>query len=163
MEFGVLGRRVGRTLPDAGEDGHEVRIGARAADNERLGSGFSSRRGRWQQRHLRGCRSLGELVVNATAGTASLAVVRGIEHDGLRGKILVDVANPLDFSHGFPPSLSVSNTDSLGEQLQRELPDAKVVKTLNTVNCELMVDPGLVPGRRLRSSWREMMSRPRRR
>ena len=64
----------------------------------------------------------------------------------LAGKILIDVANPLDFSHGMPPSLSVANTDSLGEQIQRAFPDAKVVKALNTINCAVMVDPARIPG-----------------
>ena len=55
--------------------------------------------------------------------------------------ILVDVANPLDFSKGMPPSLSICNTDSLGEVIQRQFTDVKVVKALNTVNCQLMVNP----------------------
>ena len=58
----------------------------------------------------------------------------------------MDVANPLDFSKGMPPSLWVCNTDSLGEQIQRAFPDSLVVKTLNTMNCEIMVDPARVPG-----------------
>src|SRR5262249_59073067 len=62
------------------------------------------------------------------------------------GKILIDVTNPLDFSRGAPPILSICNTDSLGEQIQRTFPEAKVIKTLNTVNCEVMVNPALVPG-----------------
>ena len=64
----------------------------------------------------------------------------------LAGKILIDVANPLDFSGGMPPTLTPCNTDSLGESLQREFPNAKVVKTLNTCNCKVMVDPARVPG-----------------
>jgi predicted dinucleotide-binding enzyme len=64
----------------------------------------------------------------------------------LQGKILVDVANPLDFSAGFPPHLTVSNTDSLAEQIQRALPDTFVVKSLNTVNAAVMIEPGRVPG-----------------
>jgi hypothetical protein len=66
--------------------------------------------------------------------------------ENLAGKVLVDVANPLDYSQGMPPSLFVSNTDSLGEQIQRAFAEAKVVKALNTMNCEVMVDPGKVPG-----------------
>ena len=62
----------------------------------------------------------------------------------LNGKVLLDIANPLDASKGMPPSLSVSNTDSLGEQIQRTFPNLKVVKTLNTVTAFLMVNPGLV-------------------
>jgi predicted dinucleotide-binding enzyme len=82
-----------------------------------------------------------ELVVNASNGDAALDVLRQAGADNLAGKVLLDVANPLDFSAGFPPSLSVCNTDSLGEQLQREFPDARVVKSLNTMNADLMVDP----------------------
>jgi 8-hydroxy-5-deazaflavin:NADPH oxidoreductase len=60
--------------------------------------------------------------------------------------VLVDVANPLDLSKGMPPTLTVCNTDSLGEQIQRAFPDARVVKALNTMGNQLMVDPGMVPG-----------------
>ena len=67
------------------------------------------------------------------------------EHN-LDGKVLIDIANPLDFSQGRPPSLFVCNTDSLGEQIQRRFPQARVVKTLNTMNCEVMADPSRVPG-----------------
>jgi predicted dinucleotide-binding enzyme len=66
--------------------------------------------------------------------------------ENLAGKILIDISNALDFSKGFPPTLSVCNDDSVGEQIQREFPDAKVVKTLNTVNCVLMVNPSLLHG-----------------
>ncbi len=82
-----------------------------------------------------------ELVVLATSGAASLEVLgqAGAEH--LAGKPLLDISNPLDFSNGFPPTLSVSNTDSLGEQVQRAFPDARVVKALNTLTADLMVHP----------------------
>lgn len=82
-----------------------------------------------------------EAVVNATAGVASLAALRSAGAENLDGKILIDVSNPLDFSAGMPPTLTVSNTDSLGEQIQRAFPDAKVVKTLNTVTAPVMVAP----------------------
>jgi predicted dinucleotide-binding enzyme len=87
-----------------------------------------------------------ELVVNATNGAGSLDMLEAAGAEGLAGKVLVDVANPLDFSEGMPPSLFVCNTDSLGEQIQRAFPDTKVVKALNTMNCEVMVDPSKVPG-----------------
>jgi len=64
----------------------------------------------------------------------------------MKGKVLMDISNPLDFSKGFPPTLSVCNTDSTGEQLQNTFPDVKVVKTLNTMTCNVMVNPSLVPG-----------------
>jgi len=82
-----------------------------------------------------------ELVVNASSGSATLEVLQQAGADNLAGKVLVDVANPLDFSAGFPPTLSVKDTDSLGEQVQRAFPQARVVKALNTLNASLMVDP----------------------
>jgi 8-hydroxy-5-deazaflavin:NADPH oxidoreductase len=88
----------------------------------------------------------GELIVNATNGAGSIAMLEAAGEENLAGKVLVDVANPLDYSQGMPPSLFVSNTDSLGEQIQRAFPEAKVVKALNTMNCEVMVDPAKVPG-----------------
>jgi predicted dinucleotide-binding enzyme len=84
----------------------------------------------------------GELVVNATNGAASLAALALAGSDNLAGKVLVDVSNPLDFSHGMPPTLLVKDTDSLGEQIQRALPDTHVVKTLNTMTADLMANPG---------------------
>jgi 8-hydroxy-5-deazaflavin:NADPH oxidoreductase len=65
----------------------------------------------------------------------------------LAGKLLIDVANPLDFSRGMPPTLTVCNDDSLGERIQRAFPDVQVVKALNTVTAAVMVEPRLVPGR----------------
>jgi predicted dinucleotide-binding enzyme len=82
-----------------------------------------------------------ELVVNATGGSSTLEVLTLAGADNLAGKVLVDLSNPLDFGEGFPPSLFVKDTDSLGEQVQRSFPAARVVKTLNTLNASLMVRP----------------------
>ncbi len=82
-----------------------------------------------------------ELVVLATSGAASLAVLGLAGADTLAGKVLLDISNPLDFSAGFPPTLFVKDSDSLGETIQRAFPDAKVVKSLNTLTAALMVDP----------------------
>jgi predicted dinucleotide-binding enzyme len=87
-----------------------------------------------------------ELIVNATNGAGSVAMLESAGEQNLAGKVLVDVTNPLDASHGMPPTLIVCNTDSLGEQIQRRFPEARVVKTLNTMNCQVMVDPAKVPG-----------------
>jgi 8-hydroxy-5-deazaflavin:NADPH oxidoreductase len=86
-----------------------------------------------------------DLAVNATAGSASVGVLRGAA-DGLSGKVLVDVANPLDFSSGFPPCLTVVNTESLAEQIQAALPETRVVKALNTMTAAVMVEPGRLAG-----------------
>ncbi|MBL8957749.1 MAG: NAD(P)-binding domain-containing protein [Myxococcaceae bacterium] len=88
----------------------------------------------------------GELIVNALSGHGALAGLTLAGQAALAGKVMLDISNPLDFSKGMPPSLTVSNTDSLGEQVQRAFPEAKVVKTLNTVNAYLMVDPGQLAG-----------------
>jgi hypothetical protein len=87
-----------------------------------------------------------ELIVNATNGAGSIEALEAAGESNLAGKVLIDISNPLDFSQGLPPSLFVSNTDSLGEQIQRRFPQARVVKALNTMNCEVMVDPDKVPG-----------------
>ena len=84
------------------------------------------------------------MVINATNGMGSLDALRQASETNLNSKILMDISNPLDFSHGMPPTLFISNTDSLGEQVQRTFPQLKVVKTLNTMTSSLMVNPSLV-------------------
>jgi predicted dinucleotide-binding enzyme len=88
----------------------------------------------------------GELIVNATSGQSSLAALEGAGSANLAGKVILDIANPLDFSQGRPPTLSVANTDSLAEQLQAAFPDAHVVKGLNTMSASVMVDPKRLAG-----------------
>ncbi|MET3921166.1 NAD(P)-binding domain-containing protein [Arthrobacter sp. UYEF20] len=87
-----------------------------------------------------------EIIVNATNGGGSLEALTAAGAANLAGKVVVDIANPLDFSQGFPPFLAPVNTDSLGEQLQRAFPEARVVKTLNTMTASVMVDPVGVAG-----------------
>lgn len=146
MKIGVLGTgSAGQTV--AGKFvamGHDVMMGARAADNEKV-VGFASRTG-GRAGTFAEAAAHGELVVNCTRGDTSLATLSQLAAE-LKGKILLDVANPLDFSEGYPPHLTVSNTDSLAEQIQRALPETFVVKSLNTVNAAVMIDPARVPGR----------------
>jgi predicted dinucleotide-binding enzyme len=82
-----------------------------------------------------------DLIVNATSGNVAIAALNAAGADNLAGKVIIDISNPLDFSQGFPPSLFVKDTDSLGEQIQAAFPSAKIVKTLNTLTAALMVDP----------------------
>src|SRR5581483_1283831 len=159
MRIAVLGTgMVGRALAARlAELGHDVVIGTRdveetlaRTDHDAMGNPPYAE---WQRGH-RDVRLVpfaeagahGELIVNATAGGASLAALEAVGADELAGKVVVDVANPLDFSRGIPPLLSVANDDSLGEQIQRAFPEARVVKTLNTMNAYVMVDPARVPG-----------------
>ena len=134
MRIGVLGTgMVGNAIAAKLADlGHEVRIGSREA-----GEGKGT---------FADAAAFGELAFNCTSGVHSLAALEAAGAENLAGKVLVDVANALDSSAGRPPTLAVANTDSLGEQIQRAFPAAKVVKALNTMNCEVMVDPAKVPG-----------------
>jgi predicted dinucleotide-binding enzyme len=148
MRVGVLGTgMVGRTIATKlVELEHDVMMGSRRADNEQAtewasGAGPHASRGTFAD-----AAAFGEVAFNCTNGMASLEALRMADERNTAGKILVDVSNPLDVSQGMPPTLAVCNTDSLGEQIQRFFPEAKVVKTLNTVNCEVMVDPARVPG-----------------
>lgn len=148
MNIGVLGTgMVGHTIATKlVEVGHGVRMGAREAENERAAQWAAETGERAGHGTFADAAEFGELVFNCTAGVASLDALAQAGEDRLRGKVLVDVANPLDFSGGMPPTLSVCNTHSLGEQIQRRFPETRVVKALNTVNHEIMVDPALVPG-----------------
>lgn len=157
MKIGVFGTSiVGQAISGKLEElGHDVMVGTRDVaktqahvDPHPFGfPAFSV----WQKEHTNvklgtfaDAAKHGEVVFNATNGDASLKALKLAGESNLNGKILVDIANPLDFSKGNPPSLSVSNTDSLGEQIQRAYPDVKVVKALNTVTAFLMVNPALV-------------------
>jgi hypothetical protein len=153
MDIAVLGTGiVGRTLAARlAELGHTVTIGTRdpRATLARAGEGEF---GDWAARNravgvaaFDDAAAAAELVVNASNGAASLEVLELAGAHQLAGKVLVDVANPLDFSHGMPPTLFVKDTDSLGEQIQRAYPKARVVKTLNTVNAMLMAHPEQLP------------------
>lgn len=130
---------VGRTLaPAFAALGHDVVVGTRHP-------GTTAARDDWTlELPLRAYPDVAagaDLVVNATNGRASLAVLAAVGAAALDGRVLLDVANPLDASAGFPPTLAVKDTDSLAEQIQRAFPGARVVKSLNTVNCNVMVDP----------------------
>ena len=154
MKIAVLGTgMVGRALAGRLSGlGHDVTIGTRdpqatLARTEPDGMGnppYST----WAKAHpevalatFREAAAAAELVVNATNGSGALPALEQAGADHLAGKVIVDISNPLDFSQGFPPTLFVKDTDSLGEQIQRAFPQARVVKTLNTLNADLMVDP----------------------
>lgn len=148
MRVGIIGTgMVGQTLGSKLVSlGHQVALGSRSKDNENglawaAQAGPGGRTGTFAE-----AAAFGEVVLNATGGTVSLAALRAAGAKNLQGKLLIDLANPLVFGPDGQVTLDPVNTDSIGEQIQREFPAARVVKTLNTINCELMVAPQKLPG-----------------
>jgi predicted dinucleotide-binding enzyme len=144
VKIGILGTgSVGQTL--AGKLvalGHDVRMGARDAGNEKAKKWAESAGPRASAGTFSDAASFGEVVVHAARGQAAIETLRSAGAGNLRGKVLWDLANPLDFSKGMPPTLFTGAAqDSLAERIQQELPEAKVVKALNMVNASVMVDP----------------------
>jgi predicted dinucleotide-binding enzyme len=154
MKIAVLGTgMVGQALAGRlSELGHEVTVGTRDVDAT-LAKTTPDSMGNppyaaWAQAHpqvrlapFADAAAGAQLLVNATSGNVSIAALTAAGPDNLAGKILLDIANPLDFSNGFPPSLFVKDTDSLGEQIQAAFPQLKVIKALNTLTAALMVNP----------------------
>lgn len=157
MKTAVLGTgNVGRTIAARlAELGHDVALGTRDPHTTLSRTGTDTGAAPfadWAAAHpgiglerFAGAAAGAELIVNATQGGASLQVLASAGAGNLAGKIILDLANALDFSHGMPPGLLVSNTDSLGEQIQRAYPGARVVKTLNTLTAGLMAHPERLP------------------
>jgi predicted dinucleotide-binding enzyme len=123
----MVGNTVGSKLIQLG---HEVEMGSRTANNAKAAEWVKANGAKASQGTFADAAAFGEMVFNCTAEAVSLEALKAASAKNLKGKVLIDIANPLDFSKGMPPTLTVCNTDSLGEQIQRAFPDAKVVKTL---------------------------------
>jgi 8-hydroxy-5-deazaflavin:NADPH oxidoreductase len=147
MKIGVLGTGVvGQTIATKlVELGHEVTLGSRTADNEAAATWAADAGDGAGHGTFADAAAGADVVFNCTGGAVSLAACEAAGAENLAGRTVVDVSNPLDFSQGFPPTLTVCNTDSVGEQIQRRFPEARVVKALNTVNAALMTNPGALP------------------
>jgi 8-hydroxy-5-deazaflavin:NADPH oxidoreductase len=138
---GIVGDTIGSKLIDCG---HQVMMGSRTASNEKAQAFKAKHLGKADAGTFADAAAFGEIIFNCTAGHASLEVLNTAGEKNLDGKILVDIANPLDFSNGMPPTLSIVNTSSLGEEIQKKYSSLKVVKALNTMWCGLMVNPGMI-------------------
>ena len=150
MELAVLGTgSAGRAIAARlAELGHQVSIGTRDPDATQARRDYAEWAGdspRVRLATYAAAAAAAEVVIHVTNGASALDVLALAEADNLDGKVLIDVSNPLDFSQGMPPTLFVKDTDSLAEQIQRAFPGARVVKTLNTMNNEVMVHPDLLP------------------
>jgi len=148
MRFGVLGTgTVGSAVATRLVSlGHEVRMGAREAANPKARDWAAAQGARASAGTFADAAAFGEIVFNCTMGTASLDALHAAGAQNLGGKVLVDVANPLDFSGGTPKLSTAAAGDSLAERIQKAFPDARVVKALNTVTAAVMGHPEKVPG-----------------
>jgi len=142
MKIGVLGTgMVGQTIASKlVQLGHDVMMGSRDEANPKAVAWAKDMNHNALFGTFSNAASFGEIIINCTLGAASMDALHQAGAENMRNKILIDTANPLDYT-GHVWTLTVSNTDSLGEQIQRAFPETRVVKTLNTMNCNVMVDP----------------------
>ncbi len=153
---GVVGQTIAAKLNILG---HHVMIGTRdttatlAVTKPNAMTGMTFRD--WHMSHTKvelgtfaQAAEFGDIIINALNGGGTISAFKSCNAADLDGKIIIDISNPLDFSKGFPPFLmdGLNNTNSLGEELQKTLPNAKVVKTLNTMTAMLMTNPAMLQG-----------------
>ncbi len=138
---GMVGQAIATKLIQLG---HEVKMGSRSGHNEKANEWISKNGPAASQGTFAEAAAAGEIIFNCTKGEVTLEVMRQAGNENLKGKILIDISNPLDFSKGMPPTLLIVNDNSLGEEIQKLLPETHVVKTLNTLTANLMVNPQLV-------------------
>ena len=141
---GMVGDTIGSRLIELG---HNVMMGSRTANNEKALAFVSKHKTHASAGTYTEAAKFGEVIFNCTKGDGSIEALKQAG-EAVNGKIIIDVSNPLDFSKGAPPSLipSLSNTNSLGEEIQKTFPTSRVVKTLNTMWCGLMVNPNMIAG-----------------
>jgi len=135
---GTVGSTIGGRLVELG---HEVRMGSRTAHNDAATTWAAAAGELASNGTFAEAAAFGELLVNATVGAGSVEAIGTADPADLEGKVLLDISNPLDFSAGFPPTLSIKDTDSLAETIQRTFPGLRVVKSLNTMTADVMVHP----------------------
>ncbi|MBC7383271.1 MAG: NAD(P)-binding domain-containing protein [Bacteroidia bacterium] len=139
---GTVGNTIGSKLIELG---HEVMMGSRTSANEKA-TAFVDKHNNTHALAgtFAGAAALGEIIFNCTLGMEAVNILKSAGEQNLKNKILIDVTNALDFSMGMPPALSICNDNSLGEEIQKNFPQIKVVKTLNTMWCGIMVNPAMI-------------------
>jgi predicted dinucleotide-binding enzyme len=138
---GTVGDTIGSKLIELG---HTVMMGSRTSNNEKAKAFVTKHSGKASTGNYADAAAFGEIIFNCTAGVGSVEALKQAGEKNLDGKIIIDIANPLDFSKGMPPTLAIANTNSLGEEIQKAFPQTKVVKALNTMWCGLMVNPAMI-------------------
>jgi len=138
---GMVGDTIGSKLVELG---HLVMMGSRTKDNEKAKAFEARHPSKAHAGTFADAAAFGEIIFNCTSGTGSVEALKSAGDININGKILIDLANPLDFSKGMPPSLTILNTNSLAEEIQKTFPLVKVVKALNTMWCGLMVNPNMI-------------------
>lgn len=126
------------------ELGHDVRMGSR--DPEKLAEWVAAAGPKASVGTFADTAAFGDIIVIATLGAGTENALKMAGTGNFKGKVVIDTTNPLEFKPGQAPTLFVGTTDSLGEMVQRWLPEAKVVKAYNTVGNALMVNPHLAGG-----------------
>lgn len=141
---GMVGEAIGTKLI---ETGHKVMMGSRTAGNEKAAAFVEKHPGgKAAAGTFADAAAFGEIIFNCVRGAEAINILKNAGEKNLNGKILIDITNPLDFSKGMPPTLLICNTNSLAEEIQTAFPAVKVIKSLNTMWCGLMVNPGMING-----------------
>ncbi|MBK8448647.1 MAG: NAD(P)-binding domain-containing protein [Saprospiraceae bacterium] len=138
---GIVGETIGSKLIELG---HTIKMGSRTNTNEKGLAWVQKNGSQASLGTFAKAATFAEVIFNCTKRVEAVGILKSIDPNALQNKILIDLTNPLDFSNGMPPSLSICNTNSLGEEIQQNFPELKVVKTLNTMWCGLMVNPSLI-------------------
>jgi len=148
MKIGILGSGpVGRALGRGfASKGHDVKLGSRTPEKQEVKHWLKSTKGQVSAGTFSDTAKHGEVLVLCTLGEATENAVKLAGTKNFDEKLVIDATNPLDFSRGMPPGLFVGTTDSLGERVQRMLPNAKVVKCFNIVNNQTMINPRMKEG-----------------